>query len=202
MAIPSLGPSGRHSTEIVCATDFRLPPDPALSLSKGATWLAVDTVVGPLWIAQNGHGICLSRLGGSEGEFATYCLAQMGERPIPLSDSAVREAVNARLNSDQPLDFDLSRCSAFQRQVLEAVNRIPRGEVCTYRDVAAEIGRPLAVRAVGHALATNPIPVLIPCHRVLRSDGGLGGYTPRLETKSTLLNWEGARQGLEPFRGR
>ena len=154
--------------------------------------LNVPTVVGPLWVAQNGHGICLTRLGGDEAEFASYCEARLGERPTPDHDPAATEAVKARLDGDKPLDFDLSRCSPFQQRVLEALNQIPRGEVRTYRQLAEQIGQPRAMRAVGHALATNPIPVLIPCHRVIRTDGGLGGYTPRVENKGALLNWEGA----------
>ena len=156
------------------------------------SFVSVDTEIEPLWIAKNGHGICLTRLGGTEAEFADHCEARLGERPTETSDPVLIKAVKARLGTDGPLEFDLSGCSPFQRQVLEALNQIPRGEVRTYRQVAEQLGQPQAARVVGHALATNPIPVLIPCHRVIRTDGGLGGYTPRLEMKSALLKSEGA----------
>jgi prevent-host-death family protein len=89
---------------------------------------------------------------------------------------------------------DLSRLGPFEREVLEALRRIPRGQVRTYREVARQIGAPGAARAVGAACARNPLPLLIPCHRVVRSDGGLGGYSLRggARLKQHLLRAEGA----------
>ena len=88
---------------------------------------------------------------------------------------------------------DLSMVGPFQRRVLEQLRRIPKGQVRTYRDVAREIGQPGATRAVGTACARNPVPLLIPCHRVVRSDGGLGGYSLRggVGLKRRLLETEG-----------
>ena len=93
-----------------------------------------------------------------------------------------------------PDPVDLSRVGPFQRRVLEQLRRIPRGEVRTYRDIAREIGHPGATRAVGTACARNPVPLVIPCHRVVRSDGGLGGYSLRggAALKRRLLAGEGA----------
>ena len=82
-------------------------------------------------------------------------------------------------------------CSAFQRKVLTAEHAIPRGRVSTYRLIAQHIGDPGAARAVGTALAANPFPIIIPCHRAIRSDGGLGGYQGGLKMKRTLLEMEG-----------
>ena len=92
-----------------------------------------------------------------------------------------------------PGPVDLSRVGPFQRRVLEQLRRIPRGEVRTYRDIAREIGHPGATRAVGTACARNPVPLVIPCHRVVRSDGGLGGYSLRggVALKRRLLAQEG-----------
>jgi methylated-DNA-[protein]-cysteine S-methyltransferase len=87
---------------------------------------------------------------------------------------------------------DLSLTRGFTRDVLRATSRIPFGSVSTYRDVAIRAGRPAAVRATGNALGSNPIPIVVPCHRVLRTGGGLGGYTGGIDRKVTLLRLEGA----------
>ena len=76
----------------------------------------------------------------------------------------------------------------FEKQVLEVVKKIPRGKVATYKEVAKAIGKPLAYRAVGNALAKNPYPIKIPCHRVIKSDLSLGGYSQGKEKKKKLLD--------------
>jgi methylated-DNA-[protein]-cysteine S-methyltransferase len=86
---------------------------------------------------------------------------------------------------------DLSLVHGFTRKVLEQTARIPFGAVSTYREVATGAGSPLAVRAAGNALGSNPIPIVVPCHRVLRTGGGLGGYTGGIERKVKLLELEG-----------
>lgn len=92
--------------------------------------------------------------------------------------------------------LDLSGLPPFQRQVLAATHEIPFGEVRSYRWIAERIGRPQAMRAVGTALGANPIPILIPCHRVVRSDGSLGGYIFGLPVKDQLLALERGMTGL------
>ncbi len=87
--------------------------------------------------------------------------------------------------------LDLSACSPFQRKVLEACAGIPYGETTTYAGLAGRLGCAGAARAVGSALARNPVLLLIPCHRVLRGDGGLGGFLAGLEWKRRLLRLEG-----------
>ena len=92
--------------------------------------------------------------------------------------------------------LDLSDSTPFQRRVWKATREIPYGQVRSYKWVADKIGRPLACRAVGHALADNPLPVIIPCHRVIRSDGkpgGFGGRAGNVQTKVTMLSLEGYR---------
>jgi methylated-DNA-[protein]-cysteine S-methyltransferase len=91
-----------------------------------------------------------------------------------------------------PLDFQLAR--GFRREVLTRLVMIDYGRTETYSEVAAATGHPRAVRAVGTACATNPLPVIVPCHRVLRSDGTLGGYVGGLHTKAALLSLEAGRQ--------
>lgn len=95
-----------------------------------------------------------------------------------------------RRRFDVPLDWALTR--AFRREVLRATAEIPYGETASYRHVATVAGSPGAVRAAGSALATNPVPILVPCHRVLRSDGGLGQYRGGADAKARLLALERA----------
>ena len=94
-----------------------------------------------------------------------------------------------RKSFDLPIDWSLTR--GFTRGVLQATARIPYGEVGTYASVAGEAGSPRAVRAAGNALGANPMPVVVPCHRVLRTGGALGGYTGGIERKEFLLRLEG-----------
>ncbi len=121
-----------------------------------------------------------------------------GARPssCPEVDS-VADLVAASMDGDDiRLPLDLARmdlCPAFQRRVLLAGHAIPRGSVSTYRRIAAHLGNLKASRAVGTALATNPFPILVPCHRVIRSDGTLGGYGGGLPMKRALLESEGIR---------
>jgi methylated-DNA-[protein]-cysteine S-methyltransferase len=91
---------------------------------------------------------------------------------------------------DLPDRLDLSAATAFQREVWEATRLIPYGETRSYAWVAEQVKKPKAVRAVGQALGRNPLPVIIPCHRVLASDGGLGGFGGGLEMKKYLLRLE------------
>jgi methylated-DNA-[protein]-cysteine S-methyltransferase len=94
-----------------------------------------------------------------------------------------------RTGFDVPIDWRL--VGPFQRRVLGACAAIPYGSVSTYRDMAATAGNPKASRAAGNALGANPMPIVVPCHRVLRSGGGFGGYTGGIDKKRTLLELEG-----------
>ena len=88
-----------------------------------------------------------------------------------------------------PLDF--SGITPFTRAVLDATADVPFGRLSTYRQVAEQIGQPKATRAVGNALGRNPIPIVVPCHRIVRSDSSLGGYTGGIQIKEHLLSLEG-----------
>jgi methylated-DNA-[protein]-cysteine S-methyltransferase len=94
-----------------------------------------------------------------------------------------------RREFELPIDWQLTH--GFGRRVLQATARIPFGLVSTYKGVASEAGSPRGFRAAGNALGSNPIPIVVPCHRVLHADGGLGGYTGGLDRKRLLLAVEG-----------
>jgi len=105
-----------------------------------------------------------------------------------------------RLLEGDPIEFsldiaDLSSCGEFQQRVLRAEHAIPRGSVSTYKLIAAHLDVPGGARAVGNALANNPFPLIVPCHRAIRSDRGLGGYQGGLEMKRALLTKEGITFG-------
>ncbi|MBI2527833.1 MAG: methylated-DNA--[protein]-cysteine S-methyltransferase [Candidatus Rokubacteria bacterium] len=126
-------------------------------------------------------------------------LIRAGRQPAATSVAARRLVARARIELAEYLagkraffsvPVDLSGAAAFQRKVLAAAREIPFGEARPYAWVARRIGHPRAVRAVGTALGRNPVPVIVPCHRVLRSDGGLGGYIFGLDVKDRLLQIE------------
>jgi methylated-DNA-[protein]-cysteine S-methyltransferase len=99
-----------------------------------------------------------------------------------------------RTTFDLPLDRSLSR--GFRRVAQEAISDIPYGQVATYRDIATAAGNPKATRAAGSACATNPIPLVVPCHRVLAAGGRIGGYAGGLDVKHFLLRLEGVQLGV------
>jgi methylated-DNA-[protein]-cysteine S-methyltransferase len=117
----------------------------------------------------------------------------------PLERSAALDAVRRELDryfEGRRFTFetrvDLSDVTPFQQRVLRETAKVPAGEVTTYTEVAARAGRPRAARAAGNALHDNPIAIIVPCHRVLRGDGSLGGYAGGLPAKEWLLKHEGA----------
>lgn len=107
-----------------------------------------------------------------------------------LTTRALKEALLAKPFSELP-PYDLTDATAFQRKVWTALEKIPIGETKTYGEVARELGNPKAMRAVGRGCGTNPIPVLIPCHRMVAGQGKIGGFSGGLQWKELLLQREG-----------
>lgn len=156
----------------------------------------VDSPVGPVYVAYSARGVSMVDAVGSAEEFAERYKARLGRtvRPATHPPTDLREAVLRRLRGEEHTDvrFDLSELTEFERAVLLQALRIPRGQVRPYEWIAREIGHPKAQRAVGSALAHNPIPLLIPCHRVVRKDGTLGRYSLIDDgTKRAVLRAEG-----------
>jgi O-6-methylguanine DNA methyltransferase len=157
----------------------------------------VDGPAGPLLVASNGRGISATAPGGDQDRFAERFRARFGRPLRPLDRPPARLAAQVeRLlgggRAGPPPRYDLRGTSPFEQAVLAKAQEIPRGQVRPYAWVAGELGRPAAVRAVGAALGRNPVPVLIPCHRVVGSDGRLTGYAWGVPYKRTLLAAEGA----------
>lgn len=155
--------------------------------------------VGDLWIAISEQGLAAIEWSQDEADFGAY-LTRRFKRPAQADVEQVALALRqldeylrgARKAFSLPIDWSLLR--PFQRQVLQIVYAIPYGETRTYGEIAHALGKPRAARAVGRANATNPIPLVIPCHRVIGSDGKLHGYSggQGLPTKEWLLKMEGA----------
>ncbi|MCZ4541231.1 MULTISPECIES: methylated-DNA--[protein]-cysteine S-methyltransferase [Dietzia] len=162
---------------------------------------SVDTPIGGLLLAASPAGLVYVAF---EVEDSGVVLEMLADRVGPRilgapSGSPVLDAAAAQIDQyldgrrrefDLPLDTRLAR--GFRGEVQQHLARVGYGRTATYREIAVELDRPGAVRAVGSACATNPLPLVWPCHRILRSDGGLGGYRGGLAAKQRLLEMESA----------
>lgn len=158
-----------------------------------------DSPFGPLLLAATPRGLVKLSLPGHDPDetledLATRVSPRVLEAPARL-DEARRELdlyFEGKLTEfDLPLDWQLSR--DFRRRALRAIDRIPYGKTRNYTEIARSAGNERAVRAAGTACGANPIPIVVPCHRVLRSSGALGGYGGGLPMKEALLELEGIR---------
>jgi methylated-DNA-[protein]-cysteine S-methyltransferase len=158
----------------------------------------VDSPFGPLLVAVSSRGLVRLAYPNEPPERVVEELARrISPRVLksPSSTDEVRRELTeyfqgSRRRFEVPIDWALTQ--GFGRRVLRATARVPFGRITTYREVATRAGSPRAYRAAGNALGANPIPIVVPCHRVLHSGGGLGGYTGGLERKEFLLELEGA----------
>jgi methylated-DNA-[protein]-cysteine S-methyltransferase len=156
--------------------------------------------VGALWVAVGERGLMAVEFDEPEAEFRRRLERRVARQAVRADDRTIeaRQQVLDYLKGRRrhfSLAVDLRHLTPFQRRVLQAAQAVPRGEVSTYGQIARRIGRPRSARAVGQALGSNPVPIVIPCHRILASDGGLGGYSGRggIRTKRQLLQLEGAK---------
>jgi AraC family transcriptional regulator of adaptative response/methylated-DNA-[protein]-cysteine methyltransferase len=154
-----------------------------------------DCPLGKLLIATTPRGLCSVILGDSDRELARQLRVQFPLakiQPEPRLASMLAQVVSQFSEHPATLDLPLDlRATAFQMRVWEALRRIPRGETRSYAQLAASLGQPTAVRAVARACATNPVAVVVPCHRVIGSNGKLTGYRWGVERKKKLLEIEG-----------
>ena len=157
-------------------------------------WRTVDTSLGPMLVAATSKGLCRISFGEGEATLrARFPQARLCPADADLDAMAAKVAAlvdDPRADAALPTDV---RGTAFQQAVWAALRAIPPGETRSYGDIAAAIGRPGAVRAAGTACGDNTLAVLVPCHRVLRSDGSLGGYAWGVERKQALLAREKAK---------
>jgi AraC family transcriptional regulator, regulatory protein of adaptative response / methylated-DNA-[protein]-cysteine methyltransferase len=181
--------------------------DDALGMTPGAYrrrgvgvtihYTVVPVSLGRLLVAVTERGICGVSLGDTEESLVAALRAELPEAELVrttdardrLVDSVVAHVEGTTRGDELPLDV---RATAFQWQVWRALQRIPEGATRTYQEIARELGQPSAARAVARACASNRVAVLIPCHRVVRGDGGLGGYRWGVARKAALLAREGA----------
>jgi len=159
------------------------------------TYARFETVLGTVYVAWNPQGVSCASRSRSGAEFEEVFRKDVG-RPLVRVDPPAELAakIHDELEGRRRLRFDLRSVTPFQQAVLRKTNEIPRGQIRPYGWVAREIGHPSAVRAVGTALAHNPIPYFIPCHRVVRTDGHIGNYGGGgPEAKREILTMEGVR---------
>ena len=179
--------------------EMRLEPSAWKNGGAGVTirWALSNTALGPMLLAATHKGIC--RLSFEEDE--NDLKQRFPNATLTTDHSAIAQWVDGAISAiqrpahmpDLPIDVE---GTPFQEAVWRALRQIPACETRTYADIAAAVGKPDAVRAAGAANGANHVAVLIPCHRVIRSDGGLGGYAYGLYRKQTLLAWERGQGNL------
>jgi len=158
----------------------------------------MDSPFGPLLVATTKRGLVRLAYPHEDVDEALEELARVVSPRVleaPDRTDEVRRELDQYFQGDRqsfgvPVDFRLTR--GFTQKVLRITSRIPFGSLLTYGQVATKAGSPRAYRAAGNALGSNPIPIVVPCHRVVHADGGLGGYTGGIERKQFLLRLEGA----------
>jgi O-6-methylguanine DNA methyltransferase len=168
--------------------------------AKSITWATMKSRVGTIRVAATPRGVCKIALGKeTAADFFDWLERYVGHAPrqpersgiVALALDQIAEYLDCRRREfDLPLDL---RGTDFQRRMWSAVSAIPYGETRTYADIARVLGKPQAVRAVGAANGANPLPLVVPCHRVLGSDGSLTGYGGGLDVKRRLLEMESRR---------
>jgi O-6-methylguanine DNA methyltransferase len=189
------------TTDLRLLGDLKAPAGLAERVLAGAGLLdqyaRFETVLGPVFVAWNRKGVSAAARSRDEVEFEQW-FARDVRRPLVAGEPPedLERKIADQLDGKRRMRFDLRGLTDFERAVLMKALEIPRGQVRPYSWIAREIGHPKAVRAVGTALANNPIPYFIPCHRVIRADGVIGNYGGGgPEAKKDILTLEGVRLG-------
>jgi len=167
------------------------PAPPTLPDRVFGRWASAPSRLGDVLVAFTGDGVQYVRPADDPDRFAADYRDRFG-RPLRAADRLPAGVLPALRGGARAPEPDLTALSEFERAVLGATQRIPAGQTRPYGWVAREAGHPAAVRAVGSVLARNPVPLLVPCHRVVRADGALGEYMFGPEPKARLLRAEGA----------
>jgi O-6-methylguanine DNA methyltransferase len=156
----------------------------------------LNSPFGPVFVAKTIKGVCFINLSKiSEAGFQSLLQKRFRKKAI-RDDKKLKSVINELFDyfNGNQVNFksilDLSMGTIFQRKVWDQISKIPYGELRTYKWIASEIGNSSAVRAVGNAVGRNPVPPIIPCHRVIRTDGNLGGFSSGISLKKWLLKLE------------
>jgi AraC family transcriptional regulator of adaptative response/methylated-DNA-[protein]-cysteine methyltransferase len=170
------------------------------AIASAIRYTCADSPLGRMLVAATERGICAIQFARSDGELMEGLKREFPFAARKVDEGGLRSWVSALLRHMRGKDLDASlpldiRATAFQRRVWAYLQSIPFGATRSYSQVAKGIGRPSATRAVARACATNPVAVAIPCHRVVREDGSLGGYRWGMERKKVLLEIEQSRAG-------
>ena len=178
------------------AAPATLAADVLVEVGLADRYATIESPIGPLYVAWNGRGVSTVEQATDDRAFEENHRARTGRAAYRAAalPPELGMRIARRLAGDRrvTVTVDLRDRSPFERDVLLKAAEIPRGEVRPYGWIAAEIGRPRAVRAVGTALGHNPVPLIVPCHRVVRTDGTLGQYSlGGAGNKRTILAWEG-----------
>ncbi|MEM0157980.1 MAG: methylated-DNA--[protein]-cysteine S-methyltransferase [Thermoplasmataceae archaeon] len=151
----------------------------------------MESEFGILAVAFTKNGICAVTLSGSVEEAEAYLRKEYPKvKLLERSENSYPREILASLdgkNTALPLDL---KGTDFQKEVWQAIRNIPYGSTATYSEIASNIGRPRSYRAVANACADNPVPLIVPCHRVVRKNGDLGGYGLGIDTKRKLIDYE------------
>jgi O-6-methylguanine DNA methyltransferase len=182
--------------DLTAAAPAGLRPKVLVEVGLADAYAHIDSPIGPLTVAWNGRGVSEVAAATDGPTFEARHRAATGRDAFAMEvlPRRLAEAIERRLRGDRRvrIDLDLRGHSPFEQDVWRKALEIPRGEVRPYGWVAAEIGRPRAVRAVGTALGHNPVPLIVPCHRVVRTDGFIGQYSlGGPDNKRTILRSEG-----------
>jgi methylated-DNA-[protein]-cysteine S-methyltransferase len=198
-ALAAAGPAPDAVAEAIRRATERAYAEGAVDV----TYAEVDSPLGPLVAARTETGLVRLAYRDFNGGLDTV-LEHLSARVSPRIVEGPRRLDDVRRQLDEYFDgdrrdfdvpVDLSLTGGFTAKILQAIAAIPFGGTASYRDVAAKAGNEKAVRAAGNACSANPVPIVVPCHRVLRTGGGLGGYTGGVEKKERLLRLEGHALG-------